>query len=135
MKSQILSDKFAMSFSMLCLMHCLFAPALIVLSYSSLAITIESELVHKIILLLTIPISIFAITLGYKNHLNNSIIFIGISGLTILVVALLIGEKINENTELILTTIGSMLLIFCHYKNYKICKKINCDCHKPYIKT
>ena len=135
MKSQILSDKFAMSFSMLCLMHCLFAPALIVLSYSSLAITIESELVHKIILLLTIPISIFAITLGYKNHLNNSIIFIGISGLTILVAALLIGEKINENTELILTTIGSMLLIFCHYKNYKICKKIYCDCHKPYIKT
>ena len=135
MKSQILSDKFAMSFSMLCLMHCLFAPALIVLSYSSLAITIESELVHKIILLLTIPISIFAITLGYKNHLNNSIILIGISGLTILVAALLIGEKINENTELILTTIGSMLLIFCHYKNYKICKKINCDCHKPYIKT
>ena len=131
MKSQILSDKFAMSFSMLCLMHCLFAPALIVLSYSSLAITIESELVHKIILLLTIPISIFAITLGYKNHLNNSIIFTGISGLTILVAALLIGEKINENTELILTTIGSMLLIFCHYKNYKICKKINCDCHKP----
>ena len=135
MKSQILSDKFAMSFSMLCLMHCLFAPALIVLSYSSLAITIESELVHKIILLLTIPISIFAITLGYKNHLNNSIIFIGISGLTILVAAILIGEKINENTELILTTIGSMLLIFCHYKNYKICKKIYCDCHKPYIKT
>ena len=135
MKSQILSDKFAMSFSMLCLIHCLFAPALIVLSYSSLAITIESELVHKIILLLTIPISIFAITLGYKNHLNNSIIFIGISGLTILVAALLIGEKINENTELILTTIGSMLLISCHYKNYKICKKINCDCHKPYIKT
>ena len=131
MKSQILSDKFAMSFSMLCLMHCLFAPALIVLSYSSLAITIESELVHKIILLLTIPISIFAITLGYKNHLNNSIIFTGISGLTILVAALLIGEKINENTELILTAIGSMLLIFCHYKNYKICKKINCDCHKP----
>ena len=135
MKSQILSDKFAMSFSMLCLMHCLFAPALIVLSYSSLAITIESELVHKIILLLTIPISIFAITLGYRNHLNNSIIFTGISGLTILVAALLIGEKINENTELILTTIGSMLLIFCHYKNYKICKKINCDCHKPHIKT
>jgi len=116
MKSQILSDKFAMSFSMLCLMHCLFAPALIVLSNSSLAITIESELVHKIILLLTIPISIFAITLGYKNHLNNSIIFIGISGLTILLAALLIGENINENTELILTTIGSMLIIFCHYK-------------------
>jgi uncharacterized membrane protein len=130
MKSQILSDKFAMSFSMLCLMHCLFAPALIVLSYSSLAITIESELVHKIILLLTIPISIFAITLGYRNHLNNLIIFTGISGLTILVAALLIGENINENAELILTTIGSMLIIFCHYKNYKICKKINCDCHK-----
>ena len=127
MKSQILSDKFAMSFSMLCLMHCLFAPALIVLSYSSLALTLESELIHKAILLITIPVSIFAISLGYKNHTNNSIIFTGIAGLTILISALLIGESIDENAELIMTIIGSILVIACHYRNYKICKKRTCN--------
>ena len=130
MKSQLTSDKFAMSFSAICLLHCLFAPSLIILSYSSLALTIESELIHKIILLLTVPISIFAISLGYKNHPNNSIIYSGIAGLTILISALLIGENIGENAELVLTMVGSLMVIYCHYRNYKICKEVNCDCHE-----
>ncbi len=119
-----------MSFSAICMMHCLFAPSLIVLSYSSLALTLESELIHKAILLLTIPVSIFAISLGYKNHSNNSIIYTGIAGLTILISALLIGESIGENAELILTILGSLMVITCHYKNYDVCKKLNCDCHE-----
>lgn len=118
-----------MSFSAMCMIHCLFAPSLIILSYSSLALTVESELIHKAILLLTIPVSIFAISLGYKNHPNNSIIYTGIAGLTILISALLIGESIGENAGLILTTIGSLMVIACHYRNYRICKKVNCDCH------
>jgi len=130
MKSQLISDKFAMSFSAICMMHCLFAPSLIVLSYSSLALTLESELIHKAILLLTIPVSIFAISLGYKNHSNNSIIYTGIAGLTILISALLIGESIGENAELILTILGSLMVITCHYKNYDVCKKLHCDCHE-----
>ena len=130
MKSQLTSDKFAMSFSAICMIHCLFAPSLIILSYSSLALTVESELIHKAILLLTIPVSIFAISLGYKNHSNKSIIYTGIAGLTILISALLIGESIGENAELILTIIGSLMVITCHYRNYRICKKINCDCHE-----
>ena len=119
-----------MSFSAICLIHCLFAPSLIILSYSSLALTIESELIHKIILLLTVPISIFAISLGYKNHSNNSIIYTSIAGLTILISALLIGENIGENAELLLTMVGSLMVIYCHYRNYKICKEVNCDCHE-----
>ena len=130
MKSQLTSDKFAMSFSAICMIHCLFAPSLIILSYSSLALTVESELIHKAILLLTIPVSIFAISLGYKNHSNNSIIYTGIAGLTILISALLIGESIDENAELILTIIGSLMVIACHYRKYRICKKVNCDCHE-----
>ena len=130
MKSQLTSDKFAISFSAICMIHCLFAPSLIVLSYSSLALNLESELIHKAILLLTIPVSIFAISLGYKNHSNNSIIYTGIAGLTILISALLIGESISANAELILTILGSLMVITCHYRNYNVCKKLNCDCHE-----
>jgi hypothetical protein len=130
MKSQLTSDKFAISFSAICMIHCLFAPSLIILSYSSLALTLESELIHKAILLLTIPVSIFAISLGYKNHSNNSIIYTGIAGLTILISALLVGESIGENAELILTILGSLMVITCHYRNYNVCKKLNCDCHE-----
>ena len=130
MKSQLTSDKFAISFSAICMIHCLFAPSLIILSYSSLALTLESELIHKAILLLTIPVSIFAISLGYKNHSNNSIIYTGIAGLTILISALLVGASIGENAELILTILGSLMVITCHYRNYNVCKKLNCVCHE-----
>jgi len=97
MKSQLTSDKFVMSFSVMCLIHCLFAPSLIILSYSSLALTFEN---------------------------------IGIGGLTILISALLVEDNIGSNAQTVLTMIGSLMVIFCHYRNYKICKKVNCECHK-----
>ena len=131
MKTQILSDKFAMTLSMVCLVHCLFAPSLIILTYSFMAMSVDSELVHKLILLITVPVSLFALSLGYKNHSTMNFIVLGIIGLLILVLAVILGEGVlGENGELFLTMLGSTLVIISHYKNYQICKKTNCDCHE-----
>ena len=66
--------------------------------------SVESELVHKIILFLTIPVSLLALSLGYKNHKSMSFIPIGIIGLAILVLAVLAGESLlGENGELVMT--------------------------------
>ena len=131
MKTQILSDKFAMTLSMVCLVHCLFAPSLIILTYSFMAMSVDSELVHKLILLITVPVSLFALSLGYKNHSTMNFIALGIIGLLTLVLAIILGEGVlGENGELFLTMLGSTLVIISHYKNYQICKKTNCDCHE-----
>ncbi|MDA7786224.1 MerC domain-containing protein [Gammaproteobacteria bacterium] len=131
MKTQILSDKFAMTLSMVCLVHCLFAPSLIILTYSFMAMSVDSELVHKLILLITVPVSLFALSLGYKNHSTMNFIVLGIIGLLTLVLAVILGEGVlGENGELFLTMLGSTLVIISHYKNYQICKKTNCDCHE-----
>ncbi|MDA9038504.1 MerC domain-containing protein [Gammaproteobacteria bacterium] len=131
MKTQILSDKFAMTLSMVCLVHCLFAPSLIILSYSFMAMSVDSELVHKLILLITVPVSLFALSLGYKNHSTMNFIVLGIIGLLTLVLAVILGGGVlGENGELFLTMLGSTLVIISHYKNYQICKKTNCDCHE-----
>ncbi|MDA9196169.1 MerC domain-containing protein [Gammaproteobacteria bacterium] len=131
MKTQILSDKFAMTLSMVCLVHCLFAPSLIILSYSFMAMSVDSELVHKLILLITVPVSLFALSLGYKNHSTMNFIVLGIIGLLTLVLTVILGEGVlGENGELFLTMLGSTLVIISHYKNYQICKKTNCDCHE-----
>ena len=131
MKTQILSDKFAMTLSMVCLVHCLFAPSLIILTYSFMAMSVESELVHKLILLITVPVSLFALSLGYKNHSTMNFIALGIIGLPTLVLAVILGEGVlGKNGELFLTMLGSTLVIISHYKNYQICKKTNCDCHE-----
>ena len=131
MKTQILSDKFAMTLSMVCLVHCLFAPSLFILTYSFMAMSVDSELVHKLILLITVPVSLFALSLGYKNHSTMNFIVLGIIGLLTLVLAVILGEGVlGENGELFLTMLGSTLVIISHYKNYQICKKTNCDCHE-----
>ena len=122
MKTQLLSDKFAMTLSMVCLVHCLFAPSLIVLTYSFMAMSVESELIHKLILLITVPVSIFALSLGYKNHKTINFIVLGVIGLLTLVLAVVMGEGIlGENGELSLTMFGSALVVLSHYKNYQIC--------------
>ena len=78
LKAQMNSDKMAISLSAACVIHCLFAPTLIIFAYSFLSFSIESEVVHYIILMLALPISALALTLGYRNHKVLSFLIIGV---------------------------------------------------------
>ena len=126
LKAQMNSDKMAMSLSAACLIHCLFAPTLIIFAYSFLSFSIESEIVHYIILILALPISLLALTLGYRNHKVLSFLITGIFGLSLMLLAVLLGEGTSEK---VLTVIGSSIVAYAHYRNHKICKELECDCH------
>ena len=126
LKAQMNSDKLAMSLSAACVIHCLFAPTLIIFAYSFLSFSIESEIVHYIILILALPISVLALTLGYRNHKVLSFLITGIFGLSLMLLAVLLGEGTSEK---VLTVIGSSIVAYAHYRNHKICKELECDCH------
>ena len=70
-------DGLAISLSFLCAVHCLFMPSFIILAPSLLSISFDNEFIHYLILALAIPISIFALSKGYKAHKSLSMIFIG----------------------------------------------------------
>ena len=130
LKAQMNSDKLAVGLSTACVIHCFFAPSLIVLSYSFLSFSVDSELVHYLILLFALPISILALGLGYKNHKETSYFMIGITGLMLLISAVLFSDTLfGEAGERALTLIGSMIVAYAHYKNHSICKQMECDCH------
>ena len=130
-KTQLTSDKFAMGLSMACVVHCFFAPSLIILSFSFLSLSIESEIIHYLIVFLAVPISLFALGLGYKNHDVLSYLYTGAFGLVLLVVAVVLGEDLlGEIGEQTLTLIGSMIVAFAHFKNHRKCKELECDCHE-----
>tara|TARA_B100001778_G_scaffold167719_1_gene137903 strand:+ start:226 stop:627 length:402 start_codon:yes stop_codon:yes gene_type:complete len=130
-KTQLTTDKFAMGLSMACVVHCFFAPSLIILSFSFLSLSIESEIIHYLIVFLAVPISIFALTLGYRNHNTLYYLFIGTSGLVLLIAAVVMGENLlGEIGEQTLTLIGSMIVAFAHFKNHRKCKELACDCHE-----
>jgi hypothetical protein len=95
-----------------------------------LAFSLDNEFIHYLIILLAIPISLYALTSGYRAHDRISFLFIGIFGLSILFLAILMGENIlGEYGEKGLTLLGSIIVAFSHFKNLKICKELDCDCH------
>ncbi len=131
LKTQMNSDKVAVTLSAACVIHCFFAPSFIILTSGFLSISIDNEFVHYIILLAAVPISIFALYLGYKNHKNLSFLPFGIVGLFTLISAVLLGEAIlGEMGERALTLLGSLLVVYSHFRNYQECKATQCDsCH------
>ena len=128
--TQKISDKFAISLSTICAIHCFFAPSLLVLFSSFESIQYNNELIHFLFLLMAVPISFFALILGLKNHKKSSYFLVGIAGLTILILALILGEEIlGELGEKLVTLIGSIIVVFAHFKNYQTCIQIECSCH------
>ena len=129
--SQAISDRLAMTLSFACILHCLFMPAFLVSSLTFASIQFSDELLHYSILFLAIPVSLFALLSGKKNHNNNLIFIVGILGLTTLFLAIFSeGNFYGVPLETLLTIIGSIIVITAHYKNYQICQRLDCDCHK-----
>ncbi|MFL2555489.1 MAG: MerC domain-containing protein [Gammaproteobacteria bacterium] len=128
--TQKISDKFAISLSTICAIHCFFAPSLLILFSSFESIQYNNELIHFLFLLMAVAISFFALILGLKNHKKSSYFLVGIAGLTILILALILGEGIlGELGEKLVTLSGSIIVVFAHFKNYQTCIQIECSCH------
>ena len=127
---QGIADKSAIVLSFLCALHCLLLPAAIVLYPSTLGFLPGDESVHFALLFLVIPISAYALIKGGKVHKSRKVFITGISGLLVLVAAVVLGHDIlGEIGEKILTVLGSIIVIIAHVQNHLICRATDCECH------
>ena len=123
--ASINNDKIAIGLSIACVIHCFLVPSFIILSPAFLSIELDNELIHYLMLFLVFPISMIALSNGFKNHKMISYFLIGMTGLLILISAVLFGESILGHTgEKALTLIGAIILSIAHYKNFKTCSHI-----------
>ena len=131
-KTQLASDKFAMTISLACVAHCFFTPTFLILTSGIFSFSLDNEFVHKLIVLIAVPVSIYALSLGYKNHKTLSFMPAGIIGLCILILVVALGEStLGEFGEKGLTLLGSTMVMFAHYRNHQICRKLECNnCHE-----
>ena len=115
-----------MTLSFACVIHCFFAPALIIFSYGLLSFSIESEIVHYFILFLAVPISSIALMIGYRNHNVLSFLIIGIVGLSVLILAVVLENFIGETGERAMTLVGSSLVAYsplqklCYLQEFRL---------------
>ena len=130
MNTQVNADKASITLSMACMIHCLLMPSFLILTSGFFALSIDNELIHKVFLIIVLPVSLYALITGYRNHRILSYFYLGASGLWILIFAVFFGEGVlGEFAEKSLTLLGSIIVAFAHYKNYQTCKELACDCH------
>ena len=150
MNMKNITDKFSICLSMCCILHCLALPVLIVLLPSISSLWINDEIVHVYLVLLAIPISLFAMVKSLKVHNNYKCISLAVIGLLLLVVAIFmhdIGSFFGEQghveeqghgeehghdehhgigglLEKIFTVLGALVLVGAHILNLRFSKKI-----------
>ena len=126
---QTFTDQTAIGLSVLCALHCLVFPFVLVLLPSATALQLGNEAFHIWMIIAVLPISLYALTLGCKKHKRYRVVAFGCAGLVFLVAAILGEDLFGEAGEKSLTVIGSALLIWGHIQNYRLCREHeNCDC-------
>ena len=127
---QTLSDKTAISLSIICALHCLALPSLLVLLPSLTALNLADEVVHLWMLAAVIPISIYALTMGCRKHKRLGIVALGLAGITTLIAAALLGHDIlGETGEKAVVTTGAFIIAVSHWQNHQLCRRLDCECH------
>ncbi len=127
---QSITDKAAISLSLLCTIHCLVLPLIAVLLPSLVAIPLEDEIFHIWMVVAVVPISTYALTMGCKNHKRYQILLIGGLGLFILCTVAFFGhDLLGEELEKVFTAVGAMIIAIAHIWNYRLCQHQQmCEC-------
>ena len=125
-----MTDKLAITLSSACVIHCFFSPAFILLTSGMFSFSFDNESVHYLILLIALPVSLYALISGFMNHKTAYLLTVGVFGLFVLLLAVALGESImGELGEKTFTLIGSFLVVYAHFKNHQACKELDCSCH------
>ncbi|NRA53717.1 MAG: MerC domain-containing protein [Gammaproteobacteria bacterium] len=132
--TQRISDKAAISLSLLCTVHCLALPLIAVFLPSIAVLPLADEAFHLWLLVAVVPVSAYALTLGCKKHQRYRVVATGVIGLSTLVAAALFGhDMLGETGEKALTVVGTIIIAFGHIWNYRLCKsKDNCGCSEQH---
>lgn len=121
---QPVADRLAIGLSMLCALHCLALPLATALLPSLLGMGLEDESFHIWLVIVVIPLSAFALTLGCAKHQHRGVLYTGMLGLAILCLAPLLGhDLLGEMGERVITLAGSILIALSHVTNFRLCRQ------------
>ncbi|MBT3661812.1 MAG: MerC domain-containing protein [Rhodospirillaceae bacterium] len=123
-----LLDKFAVSTSAVCAIHCLCLPLFLSVVPALSATVLGQESFHEMLLWLVIPLSLVALSMGCRKHKSWLVLFLGLVGLGLLIVAATMGHDIlGEGGERMATLMGAIAIAAGHIRNYTLCRVSMCD--------
>lgn len=121
-------DSIAVVLSGICMLHCLALPLLLTL-FPLLNVSLLSETVfHLIMLVVILPISVVALTIGCRQHKDRLTLILGVMGLSILTIMAFGGHFLFGLTgERLVTSLGGLILASAHIQNYRCCRRDSCN--------
>lgn len=120
-KSPEILDKAAVALSGLCLLHCLALPLVIVLLPFLNEVAVDQW--HAPMLLVVIPVSVFAFALGFRRHGNRGVLTTGATGMLLMVIGgTLAHYLLGLTADRILTVSGAVVLAAAHYRNSQLAR-------------
>ena len=124
------TDKTAIGLSLACALHCLAFPWVMVMLPSLAALSLDGEAFHLWMVCAVIPTSIFALTMGCKQHKRYLVGGLSAAGLVLMVIAVAAGAKtLGEPAEKGLTVLGAAIIALGHFWNFRLCQKQGrCEC-------
>jgi hypothetical protein len=117
------ADVLAVSLSVLCILHCLLLPIMVITIPSMASLFFVHEAFHAWMVMTVIPVSAMALYSGWKEHRVVKIGAIGFMGLLLLSCAAFLGHDfLSESSEVFLTVIGTTVITLAHIWNYVLWK-------------
>lgn len=117
--------------SFLCAIHCTLLPLIVTFVPLSHFLSDEGNHFHLILALLLVPIAVVAVWRGYYKHQRRLIIFTALLGVILLIAGLLFNSGhehgVTFNMAQVLTLLGSLTLIYTHWKNWQLCRCVVCN--------
>jgi hypothetical protein len=116
-------DNAAIALAGLCLVHCLLLPVIIVTL--PLLAQFDATHFHAQMLIVVVPVSLFAFTMGYRHHGNKAMIACGLAGIGILYVGGVVAHaNLGLLADSVLTMAGSVVLAAAHFFNSRLTRHL-----------
>ena len=130
---QKIIDNLGITISSVCAIHCLLLPMIFLIApYSFLA----SHEFHEALIYFILPCAFIAFVLGCRRHKDIKVAAMGTFGIILLGSALLMHDIFHsdqhseEFTTVLITVLGSILLVLSHLRNRKLCMQEDYSCHE-----
>ena len=121
-------DKYAISTSAICAIHCLCLPLMLSFFPALSSSLFGQERFHVLLLFLVIPLSLVSLSIGCKRHKSRFVASFGLSGIIVLIFTATAGhDLLGEIGERVATVVGATLIAIGHLRNYRLCRQVQCE--------
>lgn len=119
-------DMAGMTASTICLVHCLAMPVVIALIPAFAAELFESEWFHITLAFAVLIFCLAAFVPGYYRHHDKRLVWIGVTGISLVFFATFVARYWSETAEIAIVTVGNLVLVAGHLLNRKLTHKVCC---------